>query len=62
MLRKQFAFVLLNTIIGIAVTQAGAVSVSREEIAKARQYDPHIARFTSRDPVFGRFWWTDKFA
>ena len=22
---------------------------------RARQYDPHIARFTARDPVFGRF-------
>jgi RHS repeat-associated protein len=22
---------------------------------RARQYDPHIARFTTRDPVFGKF-------
>jgi hypothetical protein len=37
MLRKQFALVLLNTVIGIAVAQAGAVFVSREELAKAER-------------------------
>ena len=26
-----------------------------EYFLRARQYDPHIARFTARDPVFGRF-------
>jgi RHS repeat-associated protein len=26
-----------------------------EYYLRARQYDPHIARFTSRDPIFGQF-------
>ncbi len=26
-----------------------------EYFLRARQYDPHIARFTARDPVFGKF-------
>ena len=28
----------------------------KEYYLRARQYDPHIARFTARDPVFGQFY------